>query len=424
MNTIRLCALVALLPTANLDDVTIHDSDAGWHALFDGSTTDSWRGYKQDAFPDKGWVIEDGALVHREGGGGGDIITKRAYRNFELELEWKVAKGANSGVIYKVAETEPASYQTGLEYQILDDEAHEGASTQSIGSGGLYALYTPQNKQLFPVGSWNRAKIVVDGSHVEHWLNGARILEAELDSDDWKERVQKSKFAAWKRFGTVARGHIALQDHGNEVAFRNIRIRELAPTSSRQGEARVLFDGRSLDAWTCFLNDDGKLEDVWSIEDGILVCKGRPTGYLMSKDQFDNFILEVEWRWPEGKNPGNSGVLVRKTGEDKTWPRSIEAQLQSGQAGDFWNIGEFGMQTVDGRRKGRNTKKTHSNEKAIGGWNRYRITCDGPWVRLEVNGEVLNEAWGCESHPGNICLQSEGAEIHFRSVRLIPLEDA
>ncbi len=431
MHVTRHLAFLALLPTmvsaatpSLIQGESQRDRAAGWHSLFDGTSTAAWRGYRQEGFPDKGWRVEDGALVLAEGGGGGDIMTKRAYRNFELELEWKVSKGANSGILYRVAETETNSYQTGLEYQVLDDAVHSAAATQSIGAGGLYGLYTPENKRLFPAGSWNSARIVVSGQHVEHWLNGVKILEAEVDSEDWNARIAKSKFAAWKGFGKTKRGHIALQDHGNEVSYRKIRIRELEPEPGRQGEAQLLFDGRSLAGWNCFLNDGGALEDVWSVQDGILVCKGRPTGYLMTEAGFDNFILEVEWRWPEGKQPGNSGVLVRKSGEDKTWPRSIEAQLQSGSAGDFWNIGEYPMETDASRLKGRNTRKTHGNEKAIGAWNRYRIICDGPWVRLEVNGAVLNEAWGCEVLRGPICLQSEGSELQFRTVRLVPLEDA
>lgn len=410
-------------PSTEALELTQRERAAGWHDLFDGTSTDAWRAYRGTSFPERGWTVEDGALRHVERGGGGDIVTKRRYRNFELELEWKVGAGANSGILYKVGETEKNSYETGLEYQVLDDAAHRGAAGKSIGAGGLYALYTPTNKQLFPTGEWNRARIVVVGNHVEHWLNGAKILEAEIGSPDWNARVANSKFKEWKKFGTVARGHIALQDHGNDVWYRAIRIRELEPEPSRHGPQRLLFDGRSTKEWTFFLNGDGKFDDVWSIRDGVLVCTGRPTGYLMTVDDFDNFILEVDWRWPEGKKPGNSGVLLRKTGPDKTWPRSIEAQLQSGQAGDFWNIGEVPMQTADARRRGRNTKKTHGGEHAIGAWNRYRIVCDDGWIQLQVNGQVLNEAWDAEVTPGRICLQSEGSEIHFGRVRLVPLLD-
>lgn len=397
---------------------------AGWHWIFDGTSTDALRGYRKQGFPEKGWVIEDGTLRHVQGGGGGDVMTRRAYRNFELELEWKVGAGANSGIIYKIGESEGASYMTGLEYQILDDAKHKGAQGKAIGAGGLYALYTPKNKQLFGAGMWNRARIVCRGPHVEHWLNGAKILECTIGSDDWNARIAKSKFRKWKRFGTVQRGHIAFQDHGNDVWFRNVRIRELEPERARHGEEVRLFDRRSTAAWDHHLVGNAAFADVWSLDpDGVLVCKGKPRGYLATKRSFGNFILEVDWRWPDDKKPGNSGVLLRKQGDDKVWPRSIEAQLQSGRAGDFWNIEEMVMQTDKRRLRGRNTQKSHGNEKPIGAWNRYRILCDGPWVRLLVNGEVLNEAWGTELLSGPICLQSEGAEIHFGRVVVTPLRD-
>ncbi len=184
-----------------------------------------------------------------------------------------------------------------------------------------------------------------------------------------------------------------------------------------------LFNGKNLEGWTYFLRaKNAKMEDVWSVEDGILICQGRPIGYLRTKDKYTNYKLIVQWRWPEGKRPGNSGVLLRVIGEDKVWPKSIEAQLQSGNAGDFWNIGQFQMTTAPERTRGRNTKKLKANEKEIGQWNQYEITCDGGLCELKVNGEVLNKATDCAEVSGYIALQSEGAEIHFRKVTLIPLD--
>lgn len=185
----------------------------------------------------------------------------------------------------------------------------------------------------------------------------------------------------------------------------------------------ALFNGKDLSGWEYVSRDkESKLENVWSVQDGILVCQGKPVGYIRTKEKFTNYHLVVEWRWPEGKRPGNSGVLVRMVGEDKVWPKSIEAQLQNGNAGDFWNIGNFQMKTAPDRTKGRNTKKLKGNEKPLGEWNRYDILCDGGHVVLKVNGEVLNEATDCAEIAGHICLQSEGAEIHFRTVKLVPLK--
>lgn len=397
----------------------VADEAAGWVTLFDGVSTDAWRGYGSADFPAVGWVVRDGALLHESKGGGGDLISKRQFANFDLELQWRVGAKANSGILYRVAETNEPPYVTGPEYQLLDDEGH-GASPDTS-AAALYALAAPQGKSLKPAGEWNDARIVLVGDHLEHWLNGKKVVEVDFASDTYKASLAKSKFAKWKGFNAHRRGHISLQDHGDEVAFRKIRIRELPPEPSRRGDRVVLFDGGSLDAFSFHLNDGGKMADTWSVVDGELICTGKPAGYLYTKDVFESFVLSLQWRFDPAKGAGNSGVLLRMTGEHKVWPKSIEAQLQSGRAGDFWNIGDVKMTTDATRLSGRNTKKTHGAEKPIGEWNRYEIIVDGPWVQLRVNGEVLNEAWDCEVVAGHICLQSEGATIHFRDIELVPL---
>ncbi len=397
-----------------------------WQVLFDGNSTDQWRGYRRDTFPEKGWVVEDGWLRVVAGGGGGDIISVGEYENFEFELEWKAAKDANSGIMYLTGEEEGAPWMTAPEYQILDDgEAH---SASDISAGAMYALYAPEKKTLHPAGKVNRARIVVASNRIDHYLNGVLVCSAVRGSKDWNERVAKSKFGSMARFGTLDRGHISLQDHGNDVWFRNIRIRELSPAEAALGKrARIdLFNGRDLAGWTCHLNDTiAKLEDTWHVADGLLVCKGTPAGYLMTAEEHTNYHLVVEWRWnPETKRAGNSGVLMRKVGPDKVWPKSIEAQLMSGRAGDFYSIGEFPMETDPTRRNGRHTAHLRANEHPAGEWNRYDITVDGEEIELRVNGVLLNRATGCEVVPGAIGLQSEGTEIQFRTVRIYPAEAA
>jgi hypothetical protein len=400
--------------------LTRDEMAAGWTLLFDGRDTSAWRAYRGKDLPAKGWSVQDGALVHQKGGGGGDLVTRRTFRNFELQLEYRVAAGGNSGIVWGVAETEAAAWQTGPEFQILDDDAHQGAEAATR-TGALYGLYAPTDPKLRPPGEWNAVRILVLGDDVEHWLNGERIVAAKRGSEDWRKRVAASKFAAFRDFGRVERGHICLQDHGDEVAFRRVLIRELPPPDRRLDEV-ALFDGKDTSQWSAFLLEGKALADVWSVQDGILVCKGKPAGYLYTNRDFASFVLEVVWRWnPDTKQAGNSGVLFRMTGEHKVWPRSIEAQLMSENAGDFWNIGDFPMQVDKERTRGRNTRKTHGNERPIGEWNEYQIIADGPWVQLRVNGQVLNEAWDCEVVPGRICLQSEGAEIQFKSVRIVEL---
>ena len=186
------------------------------------------------------------------------------------------------------------------------------------------------------------------------------------------------------------------------------------------GPPIALFDGASLDGWTQPFAGGSPAEGaVWSVADGVLRCAGSPIGYLRTVADYASFELELEWRFDPAHGPGNSGVLLRMVGEDKVWPKSIEAQLQSGHAGDIWNIDRFPMQVDPARTEGRRTAKLWpSRERPLGEWNRYRIRLDRGELTLEVNGVVQNRASWCEEVPGKICLQSEGAVIEFRNVVL------
>ncbi len=400
-----------------INRLTPAEKAAGWELLFDGSTTKGWRGYRIEAFPEKGWSVEDDCLRVIAGGGGGDIITADQYGDFELILEWKVSPKANSGIMFRVTEDHKAPWQTGPEYQIFDDAGYGMEPTDPHSAGALYALYPPTGeKSTAPTGEFNRTRIVLKDNRLEHWLNGVKTVECDITSEDYLNRIAASKFHVYEGFGVQEAGHIALQDHGNDVWFRNIKIRDLS--NPMPNEVR-LFNGKDMTGWTAHLNNDGRMEDVWVIEDGILICKGNPIGYMRSETDYTNYVLKLEWRFnPVTKQAGNSGVLLRMVGEDMVWPRSVEAQLHSGNAGDFWNIEKFPMKTDPARLNGRNTRKTHFAERPIGEWNEYEIIVDGSSVVLMVNGEKVNEAWDVWETPGKICLQSEGAEIHFRNIRL------
>lgn len=166
-----------------------------------------------------------------------DLITRELYGDFELALEWKLSPGGNSGVMFRVTEDHERSYHTGPEMQILDDDVHRDGANPSTSTGANYALHPPTEDVVRPVGEYNEVRLVVRGPHVEHWLNGVKVVEYELWSDEWKEQVAATKFAQWPRYGLNRSGHVALQDHGNQVWFRNVKIRRLEDSSAASGEA-------------------------------------------------------------------------------------------------------------------------------------------------------------------------------------------
>ena len=222
---------------ATTNVLTQAEKAAGWKLLFDGKTWNGWRGFRREKMPDEGWTIEDGAIKHIAGNGeqskqGGDIITVGKYENFELQLEWRISPGGNSGIKYLVDEDMVKSGYSGLgfEMQVLDDERHPDAKLGVAGNrtaSALYDLIAPKNKVLHAVGEWNQVRLIVNSNHVEHWLNGGKVLEYELGSPQLKSLIAESKYKTIPGFGEVRRGHILLQDHGHEVWFRNIKLREL-----------------------------------------------------------------------------------------------------------------------------------------------------------------------------------------------------
>lgn len=205
--------------------LTAAEKSEGWRLLFDGQSVKGWRGFRSETAP-AGWKAVDGALV-LEKGGGGDIMTAEQFDNFELRLDWKISKNGNSGLMFRVTQDGGQTYETGPEFQILDNAGHKDGGNALTSAGSNYALHPPVRDVTRPVGEWNDIRLIVNGAHVEHWMNGVKLLEYELWSDDWAERVKASKFNKMPQYGRTKRGHIVLQDHGNLVWFRNIRIKSL-----------------------------------------------------------------------------------------------------------------------------------------------------------------------------------------------------
>lgn len=209
------------------------EKKAGWKLLFDGTTTNGWRGYQKKEAP-SAWKVQDGALffdadAKKAGASGGDIMTDGEYENYELELQWKISEGGNSGIIFGVHEDPKfkATYATGPEMQVLDDAKHADGKIHKHNSGDLYDLIASPARYAKPVGEWNTAKIIKKDGKITLIFNGQKTAEVTMGSDEWKELVGKSKFKTWEGFGAFAKGHIALQDHGDKVWYRNIKIRQL-----------------------------------------------------------------------------------------------------------------------------------------------------------------------------------------------------
>jgi hypothetical protein len=223
--------------------LTEYEKRTGWRMLWDGKSTDGWRGAKLDKFPEKGWEMKDGVLTVLESGGGesehgGDIVTTRTFSDFELIVDFNITEGANSGIKYFVDPelNKGSGSAIGLEFQVLDDDKHPDAKKGVEGNRTVASLYDliraenlsapSRNKGFKGVGDWNRARIVVKGGHVEHWLNEMKVVEFDRWSQMFKALVAYSKYAKWENFGSIPEGHILLQDHGNTVHFTNIKIRE------------------------------------------------------------------------------------------------------------------------------------------------------------------------------------------------------
>jgi len=340
-------------------------------------------------------------------------------KNFVLKIKFRIENG-NSGIQYRskdLGSWRVGGYQAEVEnnpgkvgflydergrgwmvnvgdFMVVDEKGNKDVVSKVADRDGLIKAGYYKDKD------WNEYTIIARGNHLVHILNGYQTVEM-IDNDPK---------------GRALEGILALQIHTGPpmvAEFKDIRVAHLP---DHFGEARLLFDGKSLEGWT--LSSD-ELKETWKVAEGVLVNSGSPAGYIRTKKDFTNFVLRLQFRHLDR---GNGGVLVRMVGDDKVWPRSIEAQGEYGSVGDIWNIDEFPMKTDPQRTSGRHTRKMHdSNEKPLGEWNQYEIALDGGDLEIEVNELVQNTATECWETPGKICLQSEGAPMEFRNIVLVPI---
>jgi hypothetical protein len=245
--TLRILALTLLfigsLSAADPNTLTSAETAAGWKLLFDGRTMQGWHIFQQQGEPKGGWHVVDGCLVNpksngRPNGSGGDLVTNAKFLNFELRFSWRISSGGNSGVHYLFDESRPFTVPlykgdighspVGFEYQVLDDGSSLYDKLDATHkAGALYQLFAIEPKTLHAVGAWNESRIIVHGNHIEHWLNDGKVAECELGSAAFRAALAKSKYHVIPGFGAKAATALALQDHGEEVAFRSLKIREL-----------------------------------------------------------------------------------------------------------------------------------------------------------------------------------------------------
>ena len=223
--TVAVSAAPARSQSGANNTLTPAEQAAGWRLLFDGRSTAGWRGYREQAMPN-GWKVADGTLTKTDATG--DIITTDQFADFELSLEWRIARGGNAGLFYRGTEEFEKVYWSAPEYQLLDDANARDGRDRLTSAASAYALYPAAAGIVKPAGEWNTTRIVARGARIEHWLNGQKVVQYDLWSPDWESKVKASKFAEWPKYGRAKSGHIAIQgDHNGALALRNIKIRTL-----------------------------------------------------------------------------------------------------------------------------------------------------------------------------------------------------
>lgn len=365
--------------------LTQAEQEEGWELLFDGVSMDCWKDFNGDSLTN-GWKAVDGCIQAPGDGsdGSGYIVTKKKYADFELTWDWKLTKGGNSGMIYHVQEDPyfAVPYVTGPEYQLIDNEGWEELNApqkleewQKLGVD--YAMHLPDYSKMKvnPVGQWNTSRIVFDNGHVEHWLNGEKILEFEAWTDDWFAKKGSGKWGNAPEYGIARDGVICLQDHGDPASFKNIKIKELP---HKGGQKDVLFNGKDLTGWEPF--GDGK----WYVdEEGNLVTENgdnRQYGYLCTRKYYKDFDLTVEFK--EESN-GNSGLFFHSFIKDFNTVQGWQCEVAP-KGNDTGGI-------YESYRRGWLQQIPDEKEEIlkVDDWNTLRLRVEGPHVQTWLNGEPM-----------------------------------
>ncbi len=361
------------------NSLTDQEKADGWKLLFDGKTLDGWKDYNGNKLTVP-WHVVDGCIQAKGTGSDatGYIVTTQEFENFELSWDWKLSKGGNSGMLYHVVENPnfKVPYVTGPEYQLIDEPNFPEPLEEWQKTGVDYAMHLPDRSKMKvnPHGEWNNSKIVFDNGHVEHWLNGQKILEFEAWSNDWFAKKNSGKWKGAPEYGLARKGVICLQDHGYPASFRNIKIKELPRKPSKEIS---LFNGKNLDGWEAYGTEK------WYVENGELVCengKDKEYGYLATREYFDDFDLSVDFKQ---ENDGNSGVFIRSFIESGVKINGWQVEIAPP------NMDSGGIYESYGRGWLVQIPKEKENILKYGEWNTMRIKVQGNNVQTWLNGQPM-----------------------------------
>ena len=407
-------ALVGGVATSCQKHNTLSEAEKaeGWQLLFDGETLNGWRSFNETELLG-GWHVVDGCIQAKGEGGdaSGYIVTDKQYANFELVWDWKLTHGGNSGMLYHVVEHPryEVPYVTGPEYQLIDNEGWEEVNApakleewQKLGVD--YAMYLPDYEKMHvnPVGEWNTSKIVFDNGHVEHWLNGEKILEFEAWTDDWFARKASGKWGNATEYGLAHEGVLCLQDHGDPASFRNIKIKELP---KKAGETVSLFNGKDLTGWEAF----GCIEASVDSEGNLVTENGeaKQYGYLGTREYYKDFDLTVEFKQEAN---GNSGLFFHSFVHG-----GYESNVVNGWQCEVAPKGNDTGAIYESYGRGWLIQIPDEKENILkeGEWNTLRLRVEGDNVKTWLNGEEMidinDPVFGAST--GRIMLQ-----IHDRDV--------